>query len=326
MSAAPIVSTTAPVHQVAQRLAGARSVLMLSHVNPDADTLGSALALGLALEARGARVQIAFDEPEVPPSLTGLPGQHLIALEPAGDPEVVVCVDVASAGRLGRLITLLEAAPASIVIDHHATNLGFGRLNWIDPHAEATVMMVAALLDEMQAPITADIAANLYAGLATDTVNFRFASPAGHRLAARLLEAGVDAEAVLRPISDAHPFRWLGMLGAVLARAELDPAAARGLGQVVVQIPLAAAAGLGREELDAVIDIVRTSDEAEVAVVTKQTDQHTWQVSLRSRGALDVAAVAVRLGGGGHPRAAGYTFVGEADELLSRLRDAWDVG
>jgi phosphoesterase RecJ-like protein len=80
-----------------------------------------------------------------------------------------------------------------------------------------------------------------------------------------------------------------------------------------------------REELDAVIDIVRTSAEAEVAVVTKQSAADTWQVSLRSHGAIDVAAVAVRFGGGGHPRAAGYTFVGDSTALLAALRAAWDV-
>jgi phosphoesterase RecJ-like protein len=325
MSAAPLFSTAAPVHHVAERIAAARSVLILSHVNPDADTLGSALALGLALATRGVTVEVAFDEPAVPESLAALPGQHLITGEPSRTADLVVCVDVASSGRLGGLVDILETARDSIVIDHHASNLGFGRLNWIDPHAEATVVMIAALLDELGCPLTPDIATDLYAGLATDTVNFRFATPAGHRLAARLIDAGVVTDEVLRPISDTHPFGWLKMLGTVLSAAVLDPDGACGLGQVVVRIPLETAAGLRREELDAVIDIVRTSAEAEVAVVAKQTDEDVWQVSLRSHGALDVAAVAVRCGGGGHPRAAGYTFVGSGTALAAQLDTAWNV-
>ncbi|MEP6981552.1 MAG: DHH family phosphoesterase [Nakamurella sp.] len=318
MSAAPTYTTAAPVQQVAAQIDAARSILLLSHVNPDADTLGSAFALGLALEARGARVQVAFDAPdEVPASLTGLPGQHLITRDPA-DVDLVVCVDVASIARLARLAARLAGTP-SIVIDHHASNPGFGDLNWVDPRAEATAAMIAALLDELDAYLTLPIATNLYAGLATDTVNFRFATPAGYRLAARLVEVGVDAADVLRPITDTHPFGWLGMLGQVLSTATLDRTAAGGLGAVIVPIPLAAAAGLRREELDAVIDIVRTSAEAEVAVVTKQTDPDTWQVSLRSHGAVVVGAVAVALGGGGHPRAAGYTFVGTHPALVTRL-------
>jgi phosphoesterase RecJ-like protein len=325
MRAAPEFSAAAPVRQVAQRIGSARHVVVLCHVNPDADTLGSALALGLALEATGTRVEVAFDESEIPESLADLPGRHLITTLPADDADLVVCVDVASAGRLGGLVTLLDTARSSIVIDHHASNPGFAALNWIDPHAEATVVMIAALLDELQCPLTPHIAANLYAGLATDTVNFRFASPDGHRLAARLVDAGVNAGEVLRPISDTHPFGWLGMLGSVLAAAELDPSAARGLGQVVVQIPLTAAAGLRREELDAVIDIIRTCAEAEVAVVTKQVDDATWQVSMRSHGAVDVSAIAAHFGGGGHSWAAGYTFTGGSAELLGSLRKAWDT-
>lgn len=319
MSALPIDVAVAPAQQVAARIAAAGSVLVLSHVNPDADTIGSAFALGLYLESRGIAVQVAFDAPdEIPASLTGLPGRHLLTRTPTTGADLVVCVDVASRSRLGSLATLLDGT-ASVVIDHHATNPGFGELNWVDPQAEATVVMVAALLDELGAELSLPIATNLYAGLATDTVNFRFATPAGYRLAARLVEAGVDAAAVLRPITDTHPFGWLAMLGQVLSTATLDRSAAGGRGAVVVSIPLAAAAGLRREELDAVVDIVRTSAEAEVAVVTKQTDTNTWQVSLRSHGAVDVSVVAVASGGGGHPRAAGYTFVGTDDELRVQL-------
>ncbi len=324
MTAAPTSVTAVSAQQVAARIAAARTVVLVSHVNPDADTLGSALALGLALVARGVRVEVAFDAPdEVPASLIGLPGQHLITRDPSTTADLVVCLDIASRSRLGKLDRLLDTTP-SVVVDHHASNGGFGDLNWVDPGAEATVVMVAAILDSWDVELTLPIAINLYAGLATDTVNFRFATPAGHRLAARLVEAGVQPSTVLRPITDTHPFGWLGMLGSVLSTAALDPAAARGRGLVVVPIPLAAATGLRREELDAVIDIVRTSAEAEVAVVTKQTDIDTWQVSLRSHGAVDVSAVAVAQGGGGHPRAAGYTFVGTHVALLDRLNAALD--
>ncbi len=319
MSAAPVATSVAPVHLVAGRIAAARSVVILCHVSPDADTLGSAFALGLALEARDTAVQVAVDEPELPQSLADLPGRHLLTADPTTDADLVICVDVASTGRLGRFADLLATARDSIVIDHHASNPGFGRLDWIEPHTEATVLMIARLLDALRCPLTRDIAAALYAGLATDTVNFRFASPAAHRLAARLLDTGVDAAAVLRPIQDTHPFGWLTAVGTVLTDARLDRTAAGGRGRVVAVIPLATAAGLRREDLDAVIDIVRTTSEAEVAIVARQTDDTTWQVSLRSHGAVDVAAVVGRFGGGGHPRAAGFTFTGDPDTLVTTL-------
>ncbi len=312
--------TTVEVADVAVAFAGVRTVVLLAHINPDADSLGSALALGLALEALGVDVQVAFDSPVVTPeSLSELPGQHLICTSVRADPDLAVSLDAASSGRLGALAAVLDTAGSSLVIDHHGSNTGFGRLNWIDPTAEATAVMVAALLDEMSAPITADIAANLYAGLATDTVNFRFATAAGHALAARLVDTGVHADTVLRPITDTHPFRWLGMLGSVLSHATLHPAAAAGAGLVVVTVSTVDALGLRQEELDSVIDIARTAAEAAVAAVVKQTEDLEWQVSLRGRDAVDVARVATALGGGGHPRAAGYTHRGGHDDLLAEL-------
>ncbi len=311
---------------IADVLIRSRCVVLVAHVNPDADALGSALALGLALESLGVDVHVAFDIPDqTPESLRELPGQHLITRRVPERPDTVVTLDVASVGRLGRLARLLDCAGTSVVIDHHASNPGFGQLNWIEPHAAATAMMVAELIDELGVPIDAEIAANLYAGLATDTVNFRFAGGAGHQLAARLVEAGAEPSKILLPISDSHPFRWLGMLGRVLSEATLDPAAAGGNGLVTVRVLIGEAAGLRQEELDSIIDIVRTAQEADVAAVIKQTADHEWQVSMRARNGVDVGAVATSLGGGGHPRSAGYSYTGDYDALIEQLVAALDA-
>lgn len=326
MSVAPTADLQSAVgaFQVADVLTRSHSVVLLAHINPDADALGSALALGLALESLGSSVCVAFGYPEqTPDSLCQLPGQHLITRELPVDPDLVVSLDAASPGRLGCWRSMFDQAAYSVVIDHHASNGGFGRQNWIDPHAEATVVMVADLLDELGVAITPDIAANLYAGLATDTVNFRFATAAGHRLAARLVEAGVAPEQVLRPITDTHPFSWLGMLADVLNSATLDPDAACGRGLVAVRVRMSDAAGLRQEELDSIIDISRTAQEADVAAVVKQTADREWQVSLRAR-VGNVGRVATMLGGGGHPRAAGYTYDGDYEDLLAELLIALD--
>ncbi len=316
-------------------LAQASSVVLLAHINPDADALGSALALGLALESRGTEVAVAFAEPaSVPASLTGLPGQRLIKsaeLVPQ-HPDLVVALDVNSRGRLGTLGSLLDTAGTSLVIDHHASNTRFGRHHLVEISAESTTVLVAAVLDRMQVPIDRDIASNIYAGLATDTVGFRFASAKAHRLADRLLQAGVNPDELMRPITDLHPFGWLGMLSSVLSNAVLDPTAADGRGLVLTVISADSASGLRPEELDSVIDIVRTAAEAEVAAVLKETGPSRWQVSLRSRPGtcgtalpgVDVAAVAGALGGGGHVRAAGFGFSGTAAEAIAALTAALD--
>ncbi len=310
-----------------QVIGAASSVVLLAHVNPDADALGSALALGLALEAAGRSVVVAFSEPAtVPVSLRGLPGQHLI--RPVGSvprhPDLVVTVDVNSRERLGVLAGLLEGAATSLVIDHHSSNTRFGRHHLVDPGAESTTVLVAAILDWLDWPIDADIAANIYAGLATDTVGFRYASSAAHRLSGRLLDVGVFPDELMRPITDLHPFGWLDMLSRVLGGATLDRSAARGRGLVWTVIPQQAATGMRPEELDSVIDILRTASEAQVAAVLKQTGHDQWQVSLRSRQDVDVATVAATLGGGGHVRAAGFGFTGTAEHAVCELLDALD--
>src|SRR5205823_2322695 len=154
--------------------------------------------------------------------------------------------------------------------DHHVSNTRFGTHHVIDERAEATVMIVLRLLDELGATVDLPIAKCLYAGLVTDTRNFRHASVETHRVAARLLEAGVDPELTTRPLLDTHPFGWLGMLSGVLGEARLEGSAARGLGLVHATVRLAHSDGLRSEEIDSVIDVVRTTSEAEVTAVLKE--------------------------------------------------------
>ena len=337
MTARSLLVDTSELATAAALIGSASEVVLLAHINPDADALGSALALGLALESTGCSVTVSFAEPAaVPLSLRGLPGQHLVtaASQVPRRPELLVTLDVNSRERLGRLGRLMDSAAQTLVVDHHASNTRFGRHQLVDIAAESTTVLVAAILDRLGLPISRDIAANLYAGLATDTVGFRFASAAAHRLAARLLDTGLNPEELMRPITDLHPFGWLTMLSKVLGDAVLDRQAAGGRGLCWTVIDAAAAAGMRPEELDSVIDILRTSSEAQVAAVFKEGEPGRWQVSLRSRpgvtgsrtalAGVDVAAVATALGGGGHVRAAGFGFAGTVRNAVQALLETLD--
>lgn len=315
----------AAVDEAARLLRSASDVTLLGHVQPDADALGSALALGLALHRRGATARVSFGAPDrMPESLHALDARGLVvpaAAVPAA-PELLVLCDVAEPARLGPLADRLDAAAASVVIDHHASNPGFGDVRVLDPRAEATVVLAHRVLVAMGEPIDTDIACCLYAGLATDTRCFRTAGPGAHRLAAELVATGIDPENLLRPILDTHPFDWLPDLGAVLAGAVFEPDAAGGRGLVHLTVPIDVAARHRSEETDSVVDLVRSTAEAQVAAVLKQVGAARWTVSLRSTGAVDVAAAAVALGGGGHRAAAGFTRDGDADGVLAALRAA----
>jgi phosphoesterase RecJ-like protein len=171
-------------------------------------------------------------------------------------------------------------------------------------------------------PLDVDIARCLYAGLVTDTSGFRRADASAHLLAAELVSAGVDPEALVRPLMDTHPFAWLAALGRILQSAVLEPDAANGLGLVHACVPLTDTARFRTEEVDGVVDVLRTAGEAEVAAVLKQVGVRRFTASLRSTGRVDVAAAARMLGGGGHRAAAGFTRDGPVDEVLTALRTA----
>jgi nanoRNase/pAp phosphatase (c-di-AMP/oligoRNAs hydrolase) len=310
-------------------LRAATDVTLLAHVRPDADALGSALGLGRALSQRGATVRVSFAIPdEIPESLRGLDVGHLVvpaAQVPEAGP-LVICLDTPTPDRLGsladRVATTRAAGGAVLVVDHHASNTFYGTHHVVDDTAEATAVLVLGLLDELGAPLDEPIARCLYAGLVTDTSGFRRARPSTHQAAARLLEAGVDPDRLTREVVDDHPFAWLPMLSKVLGTARLELQAAQGFGLVHATVTLDAAAGVRLEEVEGVIDVVRSTREAEVAAVFKEQEPGEWTVSLRAVGKIDVSMAARTLGGGGHRLAAGCTVRGTAEEALGAVRAA----
>ena len=308
----------------AELLSAAQRVGVVCHVFPDADTLGSGLALALVLDNAGKSVQVSFAAPaDLPESLQSLPGAHLL-VEPDAmrrDADLVVTVDIPSVNRLGALRELANSEREVLVIDHHASNQLFGTANFVDPSADSTTMLVADLLDAWGKPIDLGVAHCLYAGLTTDTGSFRWASARAHRLAARLVDLGVDNALISRTLLDSHPFAWLPMLSRVLASAQLLPDAAGGRGLVYTVVGHQEWAKARPEEVESIVDIVRTTQQAEVAAVFKEIEPGHWSVSMRAK-SYDLAALASTFGGGGHHLAAGYSATGSADEVVQALRDA----
>ncbi|MDJ0391859.1 bifunctional oligoribonuclease/PAP phosphatase NrnA [Rhodococcus sp. G-MC3] len=300
----------------------ARTVTVLCHVHPDADTIGSGLALAMVLRRRGVSVQVSFGAPDnLPESMNELPGLELLAaaddVRPAVD--LVVTVDAGSRDRLGDLAGRIDDADACLVIDHHRSNTRFGTYNVVDDAAESTTAVITRLLDAWDVEIDVDVAHCLFAGLVTDTGSFRWVRPGSHLLAERLLATGIDGAFIARKLLDNHPFGWLPMLGSVLGSAELVRDAVGGLGFVYAAILREDSAGLRSEEIESVIDIVRTTSEAEVAAVLKQQVGDEWAVSLRSKNVVDVSAIATTLGGGGHRNAAGFTAHGAKSAVVASL-------
>lgn len=322
-----LVGARVDARAAAEILAAASTVSVVCHVYPDADTIGAGLALGLVLERAGKLVEVGFAAPAaLPESLQSLPGGHLLVVPDAmrRDAELVVTVDIPSVNRLGALRELAEPGREVLVIDHHASNQLFGSANYVDPSADSTTMLVAEVLDAWDKPIDIGVAHCLYAGLTTDTGSFRWASARAHRLAARLIDLGVDNAAISRTLMDTHPFVWLPMLSRVLASARLLPGAVGGRGLVYAVVAHQEWADARPEEVESVVDVVRTTEQAEVAAVFKEIEPDHWSVSMRSKSDFDLASIASSFGGGGHRQAAGYSAIGSIDEVVRALRHALD--
>ena len=238
----------------------------------------------------------------------------------------MVTFDAASADRLGLLQPSASAAGELIVLDHHASNTGFGTIGMVDPGAAATAVLAHELIGRLGVPV--------YQGHGARPVR----GP-GHRHG--LVQVPDDIAAgymswprdCWRPASSRE--RWRTSCGTARRLALWaccrqrsggpcwSPAGAGGHGLVWTTVTRAdrAAGGLSLEAAESVIDVVRRADEADVAVVLKESDDGQWQVSARSKGKVDVGRACVALGGGGHPRAAGFTARGTAQQVLAALRE-----
>jgi len=305
----------------------ADEVLLICHVNPDGDALGSMLGFALGLRRLGyTRLRATFPgEFDVPEPYRALPGVELLVPEREAypSPALILIFDVAAESRLGGLVDRLGGVAPVVVLDHHASNTDFGDVNLVDPSAAATSVVADELLSRLGVPLDAEIAECLYVALTTDTGSFKFVrTPSVHTLAARLIATGISPADIARRTFDTRPFGAMKLAGEVLGRAILDPAAADGRGLVWTY---ATAADLERHQqrpyvLDALIDPIRAVAEADVAVILKELTPGAWAVSLRSKGGVDVAAVAVALGGGGHRLAAGFTAYGSPDDVIAQIR------
>lgn len=310
-------------------LRGSRSVLLVGHVNPDPDALGSALALGLALRGSGwDHVEVTFDANpfEVPRTCAWLPGVDDLVVAPSMtmlSPACVVALDCAAPDRLGGLLDVAAHAPVFAVLDHHRSNPGFGDISVVDPDAAATGELVASLLADLGIPWTPDIATNLYAAISSDTGSFRFpaTTAAIHQLAARLHDGGIDHAQIAGQLFANRPLAVARLAGRIVSESRHFPDASACAGALIGRVSQAdrAADAVAFEEVESLVADLAAVGEVDTAVLLKEDDHGRWRVSARSKGAVDLGAFAASRGGGGHTGAAGYTGVGDADAISADL-------
>ncbi|MCB2224957.1 MAG: DHH family phosphoesterase [Actinobacteria bacterium] len=310
------------MQRAAAVLRDAGSIVTTGHVGPDGDALGSAVALALAARLAGKEAIAAFGGDSVVPDTYSY--LDLSPVVPAAEvperPEVMVVFDTGVASRLGELAGPASAAGSLLVVDHHPNpEEGFGDVQVIDVAAGAAALLCTRLIDAAGWPLDERVGACLMTGIVTDTGRFQYSSTDGEilRAAARLVDLGVRPEVIGQAVYESAPFGYLQVSSRVLGRAVLEEAP--GLVWSVVEKADLEAAGVGYESLDPLIDDLRIAREAGVAVLLKEVDGG-YKASLRSRGAVDVGAIAAAEGGGGHHNAAGFTSAGTVEDIVGRIR------
>lgn len=321
---------SAAFEQVAEALADTDVAVVVCHVHPDADAVGSASAMVMALRQRGIRAVWTYGETDAPSkSLLTIPGWD--AYVPMDElptnlkVDTWIAVDCASTQRLGDLADRMTSSDRLVVIDHHDSNENYGDINMVDVQAESTTMLLLDFFEVWGVKLTEEMAHALYAGLLTDTARFQFGRPRMHLAAAKLLGRGPDPRLIGEQLTGGHPFEFLPFLGAVFSTAEFDPEWGGGAGLVHVTVANSAMNSVGHDEVEAVVDIVRTTTSGDVTAVLKEYEPNHWTLSLRSTNDVDVSEVAGFLGGGGHVRAAGCSVDGSRGEVLAALQAASDT-
>lgn len=310
------------LEEAASAISQASKIVMACHIGPDGDGLGSMLALAIGARSNGREVWPSFGSPfELPDTFRYLPIDLLVPPDQVPEaPELFVAFDTGSQERLGELGSTAGKAQRVVVIDHHVTNEGFGEVQFVEGSVSSTAEMTLAVLRKLGWSIDPVMATCLLTGIVTDTGRFQYSNtgPSTLYAAAQLVAAGARPEEIGQHMYEEAPFGYLAVASAVTGRAVLEEER-RFVWSVLYPDDLAEA-GIGRGDVDALIDLIRLPEETDVAALMKVIDERTVKGSLRSRGRVDVGAIAAELGGGGHHNASGFTYQGDAMEAVGAVR------
>ena len=294
------------VDDVCEAIVARRRFVVTSHARPDGDAIGSQMAMAIALQQLGKDVRVVNADPP-PAPCHALPAVETITVAQTVDGEcdavvVMECGDLARTGVSGLDGRFL------INIDHHVGNTMYGDINWFDESAAACGEMVFDVLTSLDVRLTADIATHLYVAILTDTGSFHHGhiSPRTFETCRTLATAGADPAALARQMFDQYTVGRLRATGAVLGGIQLVDADR--LAVLSVDDAILKTAGATLADLDGLVNVPLSAGTVQATVLFKAAAGEPLRVSLRSKGAVDVRAVAAAYGGGGHMNAAGFTL------------------
>jgi len=295
--------------------------VLVGHVIPDGDCIGSLLGLFWGLRALGKRVVLGLEDP-VPPIYHYLPGSDELMPLPAGGelPDAVIFLDCSDEERTGESIrNQLAHRSVTINIDHHATNPSYGDFNYIDDKAAATAELVYYLLRELEVEITPVMAECLYAGLVMDSGRFMYTStrPETLEVAAQLLRSGVNLERARIELFESKPKEEVLLLSQALQNLAWDESGR--IAWMTLAYDDVARIGALNLHPEGIINYTRSIAGVEVGLLIREVSPGVCKIGFRSKGQVDVASLAAKLGGGGHKQAAGARLEGNLDQVTQRV-------
>jgi phosphoesterase RecJ-like protein len=306
---------------IAKLLAQTPEVLLASHLTPDGDSIGSTIALGLALAERGQNVLMVAEDP-VPGLYCFLDGadRFMPPEAVAHVPPLAVVLDCTEVERTGAgTAALIRKAEVVVNIDHHVSNEGFGDHRLVLPSAAATGELVYQLLKVMEYQLSSSVATALYTAIVMDTGCFQYSSTTArtHRVAADLLELGAAMEEAHLNLFQTKPLVGLRLLGKALDTLTLSEN-----GRLAwMSVPYGMIAGLeaSDEHIEGLINYPRSLKGVEIAILFKEIKPGEVKISFRSKTVADVNQLAGWFGGGGHVRAAGCSVAGTLSDVEAKV-------
>ncbi|MCD5412332.1 MAG: bifunctional oligoribonuclease/PAP phosphatase NrnA [Thermodesulfovibrionales bacterium] len=322
-----------PPIELLQLLKNENNFIIATHINPDGDGLGSSIALSMALQAFGKRTILLCRDP-VPWQYKFLPGQERLFVfkeiqhtgYKAQDFKNLILVDCNDIDRItdskdqdDQIARHLTAGSrlSTAVIDHHGTEKSFGDIRWVRPDSAATGLMLFYLIRELGIKITAEIAINLYAAIATDTGNFRFKSttPEVLRVAADLVEAGAKPYVIYEELFGSWSRERFALFTKVLGTLRTE----NGIAVTKVTREMLEETLTTHDDTEHFVGLPMTIKGTKVSALFKEVEDNYYKVSLRSRDDINVAQIAELFGGGGHKNAAGYKIKADIESAEKRL-------
>ncbi len=317
------------MQQILDQLKKSRSILVVSHTNPDGDAIGALLAAGLAFKSIGKKVHLV-NESAIPAVYRFLPSINSIShrMDAAETFDTVVVLDCGSPERVGTLISRIQKAPMIINIDHHMTNTLFGHLHLVDPDACATSELIYRIIKQFNIPFTCPIATAIYTGILTDTGSFRFSNTnqAAFAICTEMIAAGADPYDVAQHVYGHYSLGRIKLLNLALDSLEISPNGRMSV--ISVTQRMLKMTGTQAQDIDGIINYGRRIEDVQVAVLIHETKSESktpgrgrrdFHVSLRSDGDINVADIAARFGGGGHANAAGFSVKSTLAEIKAKM-------